>query len=143
MAQAVGGFRYRVERVHCRKINPPIGRQSVSVSESLSNLLGENVDPVAAGYHLRELSEGPAGTGLAIMANLLSGPERLQTSDPAIVGALLRVIHSSTVTTLVGPDSASVECDLPNLIQELLQHLPDQATNRHLLLHLLAVDSNK
>lgn len=111
----------------------------MSLAESLSHLLGRDADPVAAGYHLRQLSEGPPNTGIVLLAQISREPETLAQSDPAILGALLRVIHSSIAQLLVSDgDNTAAQID-PAIIEQIVSCLPEETTNRHLLLHLLAM----
>jgi len=103
--------------------------------EKLQPLLGSSADPVAAGWQLRQLAEAADGQGTILIDEIASQADELSASDAAILGGVLRVIH--TVVLKSGPDGiASVA---PERIKKILQSLPAKVTNRYLLLHLLAM----
>ncbi|TWU50997.1 hypothetical protein Poly51_42900 [Rubripirellula tenax] len=106
--------------------------------ESLDQLLGEQADPVAAGWRLRELAESAADHGPALVDELVSRTESLASSDPAIVGGLLRVVHT-TLLSLGGDVIAGLD---PGRIESIHDALPTGTPNRYLLLHLLATMRN-
>ena len=102
---------------------------------TLAALLGPSADPVKAGYHLRELAEGPAESGPLILAHLNDNQDLVSQSDPAILGGLMRVIH-----TLVLHDAErSLYVIDPSEVAAVESSLPVETPNRHLLLHLLAM----
>lgn len=104
--------------------------------ETLSELLGSSADPVAAGWRLRGLAEAAIGQGNALVEELAKRSDQIQESDPAIVGGLLRVVHTALLQS--GKDSArSVQPDSLAVIESAL---PDEAPNRHLLLQLYAIN---
>ena len=106
------------------------------IDDLLSELLGESADPVQAGYHLQRLVQaGPeyaAPLGIAIAAQ----HRQLERSDPAIVGGLLRVLH--TLMLRAPRDQGTGNLD-PQTIQRIEASLPHQSSNRYLLLHLLSM----
>ena len=109
--------------------------ESFDPSSILVALLGPSADPVTAGYRLRELAEGPPESGPQILEHLHENQELVAQSDPAILGGLLRVIH-----TLVLRDAArSLALIDPAVVARVEVSLPDEMPNRHLLLHLLAM----
>ena len=73
---------------------PPIFAVWALINDSLAELLGASADPVAAGYHLQQLATAGPDTALPLALALASQREQLSASDPAIVGALLRVLHT-------------------------------------------------
>ena len=103
--------------------------------ETLPLLLGATADPVAAGWRLRELAEAAVDQGPQLLQELASDPQGLSTSDPAIVGALLRVLHSSLLNmgwfTIEGLD--------PSVIEQVESSLPSGTPNRYLLQQLYAM----
>ncbi len=104
-------------------------------TEALQSLLGPSADPVAAGWRLRELAESSVGQGESLLRELVRHSETLPGSDPAILGGLLRVVH--TTLAQVSPPGVS---DLdPALIVALESAIPAATPNRHLLLQLLAL----
>ncbi|WP_146520495.1 HEAT repeat domain-containing protein [Stieleria varia] len=111
----------------------------MSVVESLSHLLGADADPVAAGYHLRQLAEGPPDTGIVLLAQLAAADSILEQSDPAILGAILRVMHNSIAKSIQDQPQQTIEKLDHTVIRSVAERLPEAATNRHLLLHLLAI----
>jgi hypothetical protein len=111
----------------------------VSIQQTLSSLLGSEADPVAAGYRLQELAAGDAPSAVAILAELAGQPDRLAQSDPAIIGALIRVFH-----TLLVQDRSEQSIQLiggltPEVIAQIDRSLPPDVSNRHLLLYLLSI----
>lgn len=106
---------------------------TLAIKDKLAALLGPEVDPVEAGMKLRELSElGPDGA-VAVLAQLSLAEETLEASDPAIVGTMLRIIHTHLV-----PDRERVIGIDPDVIAQVDATLPERISNRHLLLHLLS-----
>lgn len=106
------------------------------MSESiLTALLGPSADPVTAGYRLRELAEGPADSGASLLEYLHDNQEIVAESDPAILAALIRVIHT---LVLNDPQKSLAALD-PLMLSRVDQSLPEHTPNRHLLLHLLAM----
>ena len=103
--------------------------------EKIQPLLGSSADPVAAGWQLRQLAEAADSQGTILIDEIASHGDELSASDPAILGGILRVIH--TVVLQSGPD-AIVKIDSER-IQKIFESLPSKTTNRHLLLHLLAM----
>lgn len=116
--------------------DPKLSFPSLNESTQLDSLLGPSADPLAAGWRLRELSEGAAGNGADLLTALQQRADVLQQSDPAIVGALLRVVHSLALK--VGPDAVA-QLD-PTLVVAVESALPENAPNRHLLLQLLSLN---
>jgi hypothetical protein len=102
---------------------------------ALNELLGDQTDPVAAGWQLRQLTEGAAGQGPELVEQLAELSEPLAVSDPAIVGALLRSV--STIVLRDG-ESALRQID-PDWIVAIEAALPAGTSNRALLLQLLAL----
>ncbi|MEL6107797.1 MAG: HEAT repeat domain-containing protein [Planctomycetota bacterium] len=105
----------------------------MAIEEKLASLLGPEVDPVQAGLRLRELAEIDIEGAVAVLAQLSSAAEVLEVSDPAIVGTLLRIAH----TRLVADRQLVIDLN-PDVLGRLDESLPERASNRHLLLHLLA-----
>jgi hypothetical protein len=104
-------------------------------TEALQSLLGPSSDPVAAGWRLRELAESAVGQGDSLLREIARLSETISDSDPAIVGGLLRVVHTTLVQ--VFPDGLN---DLdPTMIVAVESAIPAATPNRHLLLQLLAM----
>ena len=103
--------------------------------EKLEPLLGSSADPVAAGWQLRQLAESVEGQGALLVEELAGQSDLISASDPAILGGILRVVH--TVILQAGPEVVSkVE---PDHLQKIMEVLPSKTTNRFLLLQLLAM----
>ncbi len=102
--------------------------------EPLEQLLGDQADPVAAGWRLRELSESAVDYGPTLVAELADQAVMVGTSDPAIVGAMLRILH----TVLLQSGSETIVDLSVDEILTIENSLPPGTPNRHLLLHLLA-----
>lgn len=111
----------------------------MTIQQTLPSLLGRDADPVAAGYHLRELAAGDAPSAVAILAHLADQTERLAESDPAIIGALLRVVHTLLIQDRSEASLGLVRSITPEVIGRIDRSLPAETSNRHLLLHLLAI----
>ncbi len=103
--------------------------------ETLPLLLGESADPVAAGWRLRELAQAAVGHGPQLIEELAADRQRLSTSDPAILGALLRVVHSS----LLNMGWSTIEELDPNWIDHIESSLPPGTPNRFLMQQLYAM----
>ncbi|TWU41209.1 hypothetical protein Q31b_26480 [Novipirellula aureliae] len=103
-------------------------------NDTLGSLLGPEADPVAAGWRLREIAESNQHDGAGLIAELLQQPGIVGRSDPAILGGLLHLIH----TLLMRSDTGLANLD-PNQVARLHDILPVGASNKHLLLHLLAM----
>ena len=101
--------------------------------DALTDLIGPSADPVAAGWRLREIAAQvePA----ALLAELVERRESLADSDPAILGALLRIVHTQHLRE--GAPTLP-ECD-PEKLNAVAASVADGTPNRYLLLHLLAL----
>lgn len=135
--------------------------------ESLDVLLSQNADPVAAGWQLRELAESATGRGQELLGSVADRAESLAWADPAIVGGLLRVLHTvllqpggnqpsgeplplgETVAKAGGrdsrsdsgngtPESSVMTCDFDQLAS-IHDALRPNTPNRYLMLHLMAM----
>ena len=103
--------------------------------EKLEPLLGPSADPVAAGWQLRQLAESVDGQGIVLVEELASQSDLLSASDPAILGGVLRVLHTTVLRA--GPEAVSVVN--PDHLQRIVEVLPSKTTNRFLILQLLAM----
>ncbi|OYP33825.1 HEAT repeat domain-containing protein [Rhodopirellula sp. MGV] len=107
----------------------------MSLETTLSALVGPETDPVAAGYRLKEIAAGDASSAKQVLLYFGEHLEALSASDPAIIGTLLRVLHTQLATDEnAKSELASVE---PNLVSQIDEALPENVSNRHLLLQLL------
>ncbi len=106
-----------------------------STSESVAALLGASADPVAAGWNLRELAQ-KARAG-ELIAELEASRQSIGDSDPAILGGLLRCVHTLCVQAWMNKADEVIDSSQLRLIYEAT---PPTTPNRHLLLHLLALD---
>lgn len=120
---------------------------STLIQHDLSALLGDQADPVAAGYHLKQLAQGGVQHGLALLTQLAEQGDVVSKSDPAIMGGILHVLHTLMLKPAANESGSSESGDVsavslaqvpPQVIAQLESALPDQTPNRHLLLHLLA-----
>mgnify|MGYP007004905838 CR=1 FL=1 len=73
--------------------------------EKLEPLLGSSADPVAAGWQLRQLAESVEGQGALLVEEIAGQSDLVSASDPAILGGILRVVH--TVVLQAGPEVVS------------------------------------
>lgn len=106
-----------------------------SLVDRVDELLGDSVDPVAAGWKLRELAETASCRGAELIDVLADFSESLKKSDPAIVGGLLRLIHM--VVLEVGQEE--LEAIPVESLAKVDRSLPANAVNRHLVQHLYAM----
>ena len=104
--------------------------------EKLEPLLGSSADPVAAGWQLRQLAESVEGQGALLIEEIAGQADLISASDPAILGGILRVVH--TVVLQAGYEVVS-KLD-PDQVQKIMEVLPSKTTNRFLLLQLLAMN---
>ena len=111
----------------------------MSIEESVTSLLGKDADPVAAAYRLRELSSGDHGTAVSVLNQLALRPGEVSESDPAIIGALLGVVHTLLLQNRDDQTLEIIRGMDPSTLQQIDRSLPTKATNRHRLLHLLTL----
>ncbi|WP_372898015.1 HEAT repeat domain-containing protein [Stieleria sp.] len=111
----------------------------MSIQQTTTSLLGRDTDPVAAGYHLRDLATGDAASAVAILSHLAGNRDRLAESDPAIIGALLRVVHTLLVQDRSESSLEIIGSLTPEVMEQIDDSLPPETSNRHLLLHLLTM----
>ncbi len=124
-----------------RRLTPFPGRNldRKLIEQNLTPLLGESADPVAAGYHLRQLAEGGPQQAVPLLAALAADPDAIAKSDPAIMGGLMHVLHTLFLKAPPAETAQTLASFDPSLILTVEASLPDQTPNRHLLLHLLAM----
>lgn len=103
--------------------------------ESLTALLGDQADPVAAGWKLRELTEKAADHGPVLTNEVADQADLITNSDPAIVAALVRSIY----TVLLRSGQQAIAQVQPDWLSAIEASLPAQTPNRTLLLQLLAM----
>lgn len=106
------------------------------IDEHLTALLGESSDPVAAGYHLRELVQTKSEEALGVFEAVAEREAIVRASDPAIVGGLLRVLH---IMALKHERSEVLAKLVPATLVRIEESLPKKTTNRYLILHLLSM----
>ena len=104
-------------------------------SPQLEALLSSDADPVAAGWQLRELSEAAIDKGNELLAELAKQSESIAEADPAVVGAILRVVHH---VTLSAGGQIGKDLELASLAK-VESAMPPSVPNRHLLLQLMAM----
>lgn len=105
--------------------------------DNLSTLLGGAADPVAAGWQLRKLAEDSQDHAATLVEEVAQSSQLIAESDPAIVGALLHVIHA----TLLKSGRDTIQKLDPDQLHAIDYGLPTGTPNRHLLLQLLAMIS--
>ncbi len=135
----------------CRVGDPPIRSFLLSLSHAsaapdvteldidIASLLGPDADPAAAGMTLRQVGATAPASAPAILDELLAERDQLPQSDPAIVGALLRGLHT---LFLKGAREQLVAID-PLELAALDDALPPGSPNRFLLLHLLVLSRSE
>jgi hypothetical protein len=99
------------------------------------SLLGPDADPVAAGMTLRQVGAADPSSAPAILEQLLVHRDDVAASDPAILGGLLRGLH----TLLLKGERAQIAALDPRQLAELDEAVPPQCSNRFLVLHLLVL----
>lgn len=105
----------------------------------LESLLQNQVDPVAAGWQLRELSDKTRENPQELLDALLDSRESLANTDPAIVGTILRILHGS----LLSQGWDQVTSLAMDKIGQLEQAIPPKSTNRFLLQQLYAINQQE
>lgn len=115
----------------------PPPRCSVS-NELLPSLLGPNVDPVDAGVTLQRIAADEAVTGAQLLTALMEGLGSLKDSDPAILAAVFRLMHTRF---LVG-DREELNVVQPDQIGQLIDAIPTSTPNVHLLLQMLTLQAS-
>ena len=84
---------------------------------------------------LREITEQAADHGHQLTIEAAAAADQIASSDPAVVGALLRSIH--TVVLRAGEDI--LRQVPPQSLTKIARSITDQTPNRSLLLQLLAM----
>lgn len=124
------------------------GKVINELDSPLDSLLGPETDPVAAGMRLRELASDRTITASELLRGLDLRRERLSSSDLAVIGGLLRLVHVVALRAVGGggPDGEGRSRELVGegdldvaVIDRVLSALPASTPNRFLLLHLLAI----
>ena len=105
------------------------------LQDNLHALLLAEVDPVAAGWQLRELSEKSRGNSHDLLQHLIEARSDLVNADPAIVGTILSILH----TAFLEQGWAVVQSLAVDDIQQLESSIPPRTTNRFLLQQLYAI----
>ncbi len=110
----------------------------LDIHSSLADLLVPTPDPVRAGVFIRQIAEAPSEAWLALTEQLSQRSTDLVQTDPAFMGGLLRAIHVAALkhAELVLPVFQ------PQWLTQMAQSLPQGCLNRHLLLHLLAMQKS-
>lgn len=111
----------------------------MSIESTLESILGPQTDPVAAGYHLREIAAQDADTAVLSLQYLAEHPDQLQRSDPAVIGTLLSIIHTALLKDRDEASQLRIKSLPPELIDQVDEQLPDSVSNRQLLLQLLTI----
>jgi hypothetical protein len=108
--------------------------------ELVDSLLSDNADPIAAGWHLRDLAKSESVDGQSLLAELSSRRDSIALADPAILGGLLRVTHTRLLAERMDSSSPVLPSEIEfQSVDSLLNAIPDEVPNRFLLLHLLAM----
>ena len=103
--------------------------------DNLQALMITGVDPVAAGWQLREISEKTRGKAPELLEHLIEVRSDLANADPAIVGTILTILH----TALLEQGWEVVQNLAVDDIQRLELSIPPRTTNRFLLQQLYAI----
>lgn len=107
--------------------------------ELLDLMLAPDADAVEAGLALKKLVDDERMGGHRLVAMLAAASGRLPDADPAVLGGLLRLIHTRLLHAQAAGDEAALR-DLPvDSIVRILTALSPEVANRHLLLQLLAM----
>ena len=88
---------------------------------------------------MRQLVEAGPDTAPTLASEIAGQAETLHASDPAIVGGLLRVLHTLVLRAKRGEPLHRLD---PQVIAQIESALPDHSPNRYLLLHLLAMQQS-
>ncbi|MEM6690969.1 MAG: HEAT repeat domain-containing protein [Planctomycetota bacterium] len=112
----------------------PFETQSEELEPLLEEVLQET-DPGAIGVALQRLAKASEGRQVEFLVALAAAEQRLATIDPAVTATLIRILHT---LALSNRDELERRLDLPR-ISTLLECIPVNCPNRHLLLQLLAM----
>lgn len=105
----------------------------------IASLLGPDADPAAAGITLRRVGAAAPASAGALLDALIAERDQLPQSDPAIVGALLRGLH----TLFLRGERQPLLAVAPEDLAALDDALPPACPNRSLLLHLLVLSRSE
>lgn len=112
---------------------------SEDCDELLDLMLAQDVDPVQAGLALKKLVDDDRVNGDRLVAMLAAASDRLPDADPAVLGGLLRLIHTRVLhAQAAGDDNQLSGLPVTSLVK-IITALSPQVANRHLLLQLLAM----
>lgn len=105
------------------------------IAELIDRLLAEGLEPVAAGVALQQLAAVSEGKAHQVVAVWAARAAEIPGMDPAVVAAILRLIHHSALRG--GPEAmAAIQ---PDDLVAILDTLTFRVPNSHLPLHLLAM----
>ena len=107
--------------------------------ELLELMLAQNVDPVEAGLALKKLAENEQVNGNGLVAMLVNAAGRLPDADPAVMGGLLRLVHTRVLHAQAAGDEQALHGLPVEGMARILTALSPEVANRHLLLQLLAM----
>lgn len=117
----------------------PAATDVTELDIDIASLLGPDADPAAAGMTLRQVGAAPPASAATLLDTICAERDQLPPSDPAILGALLRGLHT---LFLKGERDQLVAVD-PLVLAALDDALPPACPNRFLLLHLLVLSRSE
>ncbi len=121
---------------------PARPREASEIEESdelIELMLAPNVDPVEAGFALKKLVDEERMTGVRLIAMLSAAADQLPDADPAVLGGLLRLIHTRLLHAQAAGDDTQLSGLPVGAVVRILTAMSPEAANRHLLLQLLAM----
>jgi hypothetical protein len=117
-------------------INPLMQDEpAIEIANLIDSLLIEGIEPVQVGIQLRRLASAIEGHVPEMVSILSARSDELPQCDPALVAAILRLIHHAG---LRGGHETILSIDAQELVK-ILDSMTHRIPNAHLLLHLLAM----
>ncbi|TWT67351.1 HEAT repeat domain-containing protein [Allorhodopirellula solitaria] len=107
--------------------------------ERLDGMLVPDADDVEAGLALKQLVDDATMTGPRLVSLLAAAADRLPDADPAVLGGLLRLIHTRVLHAQAAGDDKQLSGLPVDSLVRILTALSPEVANRHLLLQLLAL----
>ncbi|WP_153555185.1 HEAT repeat domain-containing protein [Roseimaritima sediminicola] len=104
----------------------------------LAPLVAADGDPVVAAATMQAIATADAVAGLkSWLDQLWQHRDQLSDSDPAVLGGLLRAMHTSVLRS--ESPAEAVRPVNPTIVLGIDEALPKSTPNRHLLMHLLSL----
>ncbi len=107
--------------------------------ELLELMLAHDADAVEAGLALKKLVDDERMSGNRLVGMLAAASDRLPDADPAVLGGLLRLIHTRVLHAQAAGDNEALSGLPVDSVVKIITAMSPEVANRHLLLQLLAM----